>query len=134
MTDYSYGETVYLPSEKDVYAPDGSEIRLLVSTNIGSSCHCTLPAMTTSFAGMHKSVEEIWYCLQGHGQIWRKGSNQVEVEIELVPGICLTIPPHTHFQFRNLGSELLSILITTMPPWPGADEWIRIEDHWPISK
>jgi mannose-6-phosphate isomerase-like protein (cupin superfamily) len=113
----------------DVYAPDGSEIRLLLSTSRGSSCHCTLPANGISLAGMHRSVEEIWYCVQGRGQVWRKKDEQ-ESEIEIFPGVCLSIPPHTQFQFRTAGVEALEILITTMPPWPGEQEWIKVEDHW----
>lgn len=129
MSDYGYGETIHVPDKMDVHAPDGSEIRLLLNTKGSSSCHCTLPVNGTSFAGIHKTVEEIWYCLQGQGQIWRKGNDQ-EGEAPLAPGVCVTIPQHTQFQFRNTGSEPLVIIITTMPPWPGEQEWVRVADHW----
>jgi mannose-6-phosphate isomerase-like protein (cupin superfamily) len=129
VSDNVAGEMMHLPSKMDVYAPDGSEIRLLLSTSRGSSCHCTLPANGISLAGMHRSVEEIWYCVQGRGQVWRKRDEQ-ESEIEIFPGVCLSIPPYTQFQFRTVGVEALEIIITTMPPWPGEQEWIKVEDHW----
>ena len=46
-------------------------------------------------------------------------------------GVCLTIPPGTSFQFRNTGWEPLCFIITTMPPWPGPEEAVRVTDHWP---
>jgi mannose-6-phosphate isomerase-like protein (cupin superfamily) len=131
MSDVRYGETRRVPERMDVLAPDGSEIRLLANTNGASSCHCTLPVHGASFAGEHRTVEEIWYCLQGQGQIWRKKGDQ-EGEETLSPGVSVSIPQHTQFQFRNTGTEPLIVIITTMPPWPGADEWVRGEDHWTV--
>jgi mannose-6-phosphate isomerase-like protein (cupin superfamily) len=46
------------------------------------------------------------------------------------PGTCLTIPVGTHFQFRNPGREPLCFLIVTTPPWPGAQEAVRVQDYW----
>ncbi|HTK08995.1 MAG TPA: cupin domain-containing protein [Ktedonobacteraceae bacterium] len=132
MRDAGYGETRRVPAQMDVLAPDGSEIRLLANTRGGSSCHCTLPVKGTSFAGIHRTVEEIWYCLQGQGQIWRKKDEQ-EGEVALMPGVSVSIPQQTQFQFRNTGSEPLVVIITTMPPWPGAEEWVRVEDHWSVE-
>ena len=131
MSEIGYGETIRVPERLDVLAPDGSEIRLLANTERGSSTHCTLPVNGTSMAGIHRTVEEIWYCLQGQGQIWRKRDDQ-EGEVTLSPGVSVSIPQHTQFQFRNTGIEPLIIIITTMPPWPGAEEWVRVEEHWTV--
>lgn len=110
-------ETIPLPEKYNNLAPDSSEIRLLPRMQGGSLCHCTLPVGKTSSAVAHKTVEEIWYILEGEGEVWRKLGEQEEVT-PVHPGISLTIPLGTHFQFRNTGSEPLCILITTMPPWP----------------
>jgi mannose-6-phosphate isomerase-like protein (cupin superfamily) len=48
----------------------------------------------------------------------------------LEPGICLTIPLDTHFQFRAFGEAPLAVLGITMPPWPGADEATIVAGPW----
>jgi mannose-6-phosphate isomerase-like protein (cupin superfamily) len=113
----------------DYIAPDGSEIRLLPNMKGGGVCHCTLREGTTSSAVCHKTVEEIWYVISGKGEIWRKLGDQGEIT-SLQPGVALTIPPHTHFQFRNEYAEPLCLLITTMPPWPGPEEAISVAGYW----
>ena len=122
-----------LPEKADEIAPDGSEIRLLPRLNGGGLCHCTLPSKGTSLAVAHKTVEEIWYFLQGKGQVWRKLQEHEEV-IDVCPGIGITIPVGTHFQFRNLSEEPLCFIIATVPPWPGKQEAERVGDHWPTAK
>jgi mannose-6-phosphate isomerase-like protein (cupin superfamily) len=122
-----------LPEKPNYQAPDGSEIRLLPNVKGGGLCHCTLPPKRTSLAMVHKTVEEIWYFIQGQGQVWRKLEEQ-ESEVDVQPGICLTIPAGAHFQFRNVGEEPLCFLIATMPPWPGESEALRVQDHWPIRR
>jgi mannose-6-phosphate isomerase-like protein (cupin superfamily) len=119
----------YLKLEADELAPDGSEIRVLSRTKGGSVCHCTLPAGKTSSAVRHKTVEEIWYFLEGQGEVWRKLGVQ-EVVTKVQPGMSLTIPIGAHFQFRSTGVEPLTFLIATMPPWPGADEAVRVGNYW----
>lgn len=117
-----------LPGDHEI-APDGSEIRPLQRLSHGSLAHCTLPEGRTSHAVYHKSIEEIWYCLQGHGEIWRrKGETEAAVDVE--PGVSLTIPTGMHFQFRNTGGGPLRFVIATMPPWPGGDEAVRVQGRW----
>jgi mannose-6-phosphate isomerase-like protein (cupin superfamily) len=113
----------------DYLAPDGSEIRLLIRGWQGSLAHCTLPAGSVSQAVAHYSVEEVWYCLSGLGEVWRSFGDQ-DVVTALSPGTSLTIPPGTHFQFRNTGDEPLCILMTTMPPWPGEHEAVKVPGKW----
>ena len=122
-------ETKHLPTEYDVLAPDNSEIRLLLTMKGGSMVHCTLQPLEISLAVRHKTDEEIWYFIEGRGEVWRKQDDREEV-VEVKPGVCLTIPTGTHFQFRNTGNEPLRFVIVTMPPWPGEDEAIRVEDYW----
>lgn len=124
--------TRQLPDRYDTLAPDQSEIRLLAATMRASVVHCTLPPEQTSLAVTHRSVEEIWFCLSGHGQLWRRAGDQAEI-VELQAGLCVTIPTGTHFQFRTLGSAPLCLIIATIPAWPGTDEAIRVADHWPTE-
>ncbi|HEU5147988.1 MAG TPA: cupin domain-containing protein [Chryseosolibacter sp.] len=126
-------DSVELKEACDYLAPDGSEIRLLLTLQHGGVCHCTLPPGLTSTAVKHKTVEEIWYVLSGEGEMWRKNNEQEEV-IRMKHGTCLSIPLETSFQFRNTGEVNLTLLITTMPPWPGKDEAVVVKDHWTISK
>ena len=122
-------ETKTLLVKYDYVAPDGSEIRLLSDMKGGGICHATMPAFAVSAAVSHKTVEEIWYFIQGCGEIWRKLNEQEEIT-KVAPGVCITIPPKTHFQFRNTGNEPLVFIDVTMPPWPGPEEAVRVQDYW----
>ena len=122
-------ETKQLQAKLDYKALDGSEIRLLPDVNGGGLSHCTLPLKAVSRAVCHKTVEEIWYFIDGRGEVWRKLGDQEET-VEATRGTSLTIPVGTHFQFRNTGDVPLRFIIATMPPWPGPDEAVRVEDHW----
>jgi mannose-6-phosphate isomerase-like protein (cupin superfamily) len=121
------------PAERhDVLAPDGSEIRLLPEAPGGSMVHCTLPPGAVSLAVEHRTVSELWYVVSGAGELWRRQGGREEV-VPLHPHTAHSIPLGTHFQFRNVGAEPLAFVIVTMPPWPGMDEAVRVEDHWPIA-
>ena len=65
-------QTTRLADGRVVVAPDGSEIRELVAVERGSMVHCTLPPGSSSLAVAHATVEEVWYFIQGAGQVWRK--------------------------------------------------------------
>jgi mannose-6-phosphate isomerase-like protein (cupin superfamily) len=125
--------TAALPQDANNLAPDGSEIRKLVSVSAGNMAHCTLHPGQVSEAVTHKTVEEVWYFLQGRGQVYRKQGEHEEIT-EVYPSISLTIPLGTHFQFRNTGDEPLCFVIVTMPPWSGADEAVRVPDYWTPHK
>jgi mannose-6-phosphate isomerase-like protein (cupin superfamily) len=125
-------DTVHLGENVDAIAPDGSEIRVMGALPGGTFAHCTLPAGATSLAVRHRTVEEIWYFLSGEGEVWRSFEGSEEVT-PVKAGTALTIPLGTHFQFRTTGDEPLRFVLTTMPPWPGEDEAMRVEDHWPAS-
>lgn len=78
----------------------------------------------------HRTVDEIWYILSGKGQMWRWQFGEKDGEtIPLEPGLCLTIPVGTHFQFRAEPTTELEILGVTMPGWPqDREEAVRTED------
>jgi mannose-6-phosphate isomerase-like protein (cupin superfamily) len=118
-----------LGDKPDYLAPDTSEIRLLPFFNKGGLCHCLLPIGGVTKAVKHKTVDEIWYCLSGKGIIWQKNSS-METEHEFSVGNSFTIPCGNSFQFKNIGSEPLCILISTMPKWPGAEEALPSSGKW----
>jgi mannose-6-phosphate isomerase-like protein (cupin superfamily) len=118
----------------DVLAPDGSEIRLLAQGRAGSMVHCSLRPGVVSRAVRHRTVEELWLCLAGHGELWRcVPEGETEDVTPMQPGVSVSIPLGTHFQFRALGEEPLEIAIATMPPWPGPDEAVAVEGKWPAT-
>lgn len=134
-------DTIERPAAPDYRAPDGSEIRLLPSTPRGGLSCCTLGPGRTTRPVKHRSVEEVWYCVSGRGQLWRK-YGQTESVIDLKAGISCLIPFQTAFQFRSLDAsgkhgvveEPLELLIATFPGWPGPEEAIPVEiGKWPAS-
>ena len=121
--------TKRLPAQPDVVAPDGSDVRILLGLERGGMAHFELAPGRTSKAVAHRSVEEIWYFVGGRGEMWRRQGAREEV-VALEPGVCLTIPLGTQFQFRSLGAEPLAALGVTMPPWPGEGEAYEVRGKW----
>jgi mannose-6-phosphate isomerase-like protein (cupin superfamily) len=118
-----------LPEEPDAIAPDGSAVRVLLGLERGGLAHFQLAPGQTSRAVAHKTVDEIWYFVQGRGEMWLKAGEREEIVV-VDPGLCVTIPVGTHFQFRALGMEPLAAVGVTMPPWPGASEAYHVEGPW----
>ena len=121
--------TLPLPAEPSVVAPDGSDVRVLLALGGGSFAHFTLGAGRTAKAVVHRTVEEIWYVVAGRGEMWRRDAEREQVVV-LEPGVCLTIPRGTAFQFRAAAAQPLSAVAVTMPPWPGADEALAAIGPW----
>ena len=126
MADF---ETMRLPPRPDAVAPDGSDVRVLLQLAGGSMAHFEMGPRQTSTAVTHQSVEEIWLVLSGRGEMWRRQGDREEV-VSLGPGVCLTIPRNTHFQFRALGDAPLAAVGVTMPPWPGEGEASNVHGPW----
>ena len=116
-------------AQPDVYAPDGSEIRLLADGRHGASrssvVEVTLPSGQVSRPVYHRTVEETWYILEGRGRVWRCPP---DADAESVPpqevsaGDALVIPTGWRFQFAADSDVPLRFLCHTTPPWPGEDE------------
>jgi mannose-6-phosphate isomerase-like protein (cupin superfamily) len=115
-----------------VVAPDGSDVRILCSVPAGSLIHFTLGADECSVAVRHRTVDEIWYFLTGAGEVWRK-QGPVESVVPARPGLSLTIPRGTEFQFRASSDGSLVAIAITMPPWPGAGEAVAVPGRWPAT-
>ena len=129
MTDF---ETKRLPLTPDVVAPDGSDVRVLARTERGSMAHFELAPGRVSDAIRHRTVDEIWFVLSGRGEIWRKQGNREDI-VALEPGVSVTIPVGTHFQFRASGDTALEAIGVTMPPWPGDTEAVPVPGKWKAS-
>lgn len=122
-------ETKHLPEDRDVVAPDGSEVRILLGLKAGGMAHFQLGSGETSLAVAHRTVEEIWFFISGQGEMWREQAGDRQV-VEVYPGVCLTIPLGTRFQFRCTGKDPLEAVAVTMPLWPGDDEAVLVEGPW----
>ena len=118
----------------DGSAPDGSEIRLLVDANQGavksSLVEVTLAPGEVTRPVRHRTVEEIWYVLEGKGQVWRCPSDAVPESVAAIPvspGDGLAIPTGLSFQFNADPEIPLRFLCYTTPPWPGEAEAVPME-------
>ena len=122
-------QAMALPALPTATAPDGSAVRVLLSLAGGSMAHFELAAGQVSQAVVHRSVEEIWYVVGGRGEMWRRQGDREEV-VALEPGVCLSLPLGTHFQFRAAPSQPVCAVGITMPPWPGSDEAVPVPGRW----
>ena len=128
-------------AQPDATAPDGSEIRLLAdgrnAATKSSLVEVTLPAGQVSRPVYHRTVEEIWYILEGEGRVWRCPSAMVSLSNHaepasvpsraVSPGDALVIPTGWRFQFAASPEGPLRFLCHTTPPWPGKDEAVGVE-------
>ena len=123
-------DTRHIAAAPETTAPDGSAVRILCGMARGGMAMFALPSGAVARAVAHRTVEEVWYIVSGHGRMWRKLGRDQET-VELVPGVSISIPAGTHFQFRCDGAEPLRAVAITMPPWPGADEAHPVPEIWP---
>jgi mannose-6-phosphate isomerase-like protein (cupin superfamily) len=113
----------------DAIAPDGSEVYFLVDdADRASLVEVRLAAGLVSRPVRHRTVEEIWYVTGGRGRIWRcpPGSAQGET-VAVRPGDAVRIPTGWAFQFAAALESGLRFVCFTSPPWPGAEEAVRVE-------
>jgi mannose-6-phosphate isomerase-like protein (cupin superfamily) len=122
-------ETKHVGNAPDVHAPDGSEVRILCHLSRGGLATFTLQAGKVSQAVAHHTVEELWYVIAGRGRMWRKLGEQEKI-VELEPGVSISLPVGTQFQFRCDGPEPLTAVGATMPPWPGEAEAYAVTGRW----
>ena len=95
-------DTMRLPTGCDDIARDGSCVRVLLQLASGGMAHFELGAGRVSRAVAHHHVDEIWYILDGRGEMWRRQGSRQET-VPLVTGTCVSIPVGTQFQFRSSG-------------------------------
>jgi mannose-6-phosphate isomerase-like protein (cupin superfamily) len=119
--------TALLPEDPTVIAPDGLEVRILLDGKDGGMAHFRLAAGQTGRAVVHRTVEELWYFLDGEGEFWRQDAG---APLAIQPGLCVRIPVGTAFQLRAAGADVSAVAVT-MPRWPGEDEATVTEGFWP---
>ena len=118
----------------DATAPDGSEIRLLATSDNGATksslVEVSLDAGQVTRPVLHRTVEEVWYVLEGTGQVWRCPPDARPAAVpagDLWPGDSLVIPTGWPFQFKAGSEGPLRFLCHTTPPWPGEHEAVPVE-------
>jgi mannose-6-phosphate isomerase-like protein (cupin superfamily) len=113
-----------------VLAPDGSTVRVLLTVpGGGSMARFELRPGQVAAAVRHRTVSELWYVLDGRGQMWREHGGRNSI-VDLQPGLCLSVPVGAAFQFRAAAGQGLSVIATTMPPWPGEGEAMPVVGPW----
>jgi mannose-6-phosphate isomerase-like protein (cupin superfamily) len=100
---------------------DGSEIReLLAQRNSAivkqSLAEARLPAGASTTAHFHPVTEEIYYVLEGVGQM--KVGDELQ---EVGPGDAIAIPPGQIHQITNVGTKLLRFLCCCAPGYEDDD-------------
>ncbi len=123
-------DTLHASQAFSVNAPDGSHVQVLLRLQGGSMATFTLQPGQVSVAVRHRTVEELWYVVSGRGRMWRRDA-VCEEDTALEPGLCLSVPLGTAFQFRCEGDAPLVAVAVTMPPWPGDDEALPAYGPWP---
>jgi len=118
-----------LSGEPDVVAPDGADVRVLGGVGRGGMAHFELAAGQVSVPVRHRTVDEIWYFVDGRGEMALRHGDVEEV-VAVGPGMCVTIPVGTRFQFRASDAGPLAAVGVTMPPWPGDGEAVRADGPW----
>ena len=119
-------KTTILPDKPDKKSPAGADVRLIMDGITGGMIHSTVPPYQINKPVIHSTVNEFWYVLEGHGEIWRDNGSENSV-VSLKPGTSIDIPKGTAFQYRNVSSNSLKFICVTMPPWPNETEAQYIE-------
>lgn len=122
-------KTKLLPRVPDARSPAGADIRFIMDGPTGNMIHSTVPPHQINRAAVHSTVNEFWYVLEGHGEIWRDDGTQSSVTA-MVPGTAIDIPVGTSFQYRNVSDRDLKFICVTMPPWPGDSEATYVDGVW----
>jgi mannose-6-phosphate isomerase-like protein (cupin superfamily) len=97
-------KTTILPERADAKSPAGADIRFVMACDAGNMIHSTVPRQQVNRATMHATVSELWFVLEGRGEIWRDDGDESCVTA-LVPGTSVDIPVGTAFQYRNTGGR-----------------------------
>ena len=126
-------DTVHLEAAAAGRSPLGAYIRFLADGPHGNMIHATVPPGMVGRACRFRSIDEYWYVLSGHGEMWRRSPDGKEQVTELRPGVCVTISLGTALQYRCSGREPLTSICIAMPLWPGDAEAVVIAGPWEPS-
>ena len=129
-------------SDGVIIAPDGSEVRLLL-TEEHKATRCSAVEVSigpgaVSRVVRHRTVEEAWYVVEGEGEVWRCAPDQIVTKtppVRISAGDALVIPTGWAFQFRAAADVGFRFICVTVPAWPGMDEAVDVAEGgpWPPS-
>jgi len=100
----------------------GEIVRELASPSIASLHHHSVAEVIIRPGGRsvrhyHCQAEEVYYILQGQGQMVIDGGVR-----QVGPGDTVIIPPLSQHHIRNIGAEELVMVVTCAPAWSPKDE------------
>ena len=72
-------ETKTISRQPDGVAPDGSEVYLGLECSRGGLAVFVLPAGRVSRAVRHRTIEEVWFFMDGEGEMWRRSGESEEL-------------------------------------------------------
>lgn len=107
---------------KPLVSEHGEAVRELASPSIAdlhrhSVAEVTIEPGGRSVRHYHRQQEEVYYILQGQGQM------ELDDEVHSVqPGDTVIIPPLTRHLIRNTGTQDLVMVVTCAPAWSPEDE------------
>ncbi len=116
-------QTLQIAETRLERAPDGVNTRPLLRFPEGSMARFELSAGQVSHAMWHPGLDELWYVVDGSGEMWREQATRSSIE-PLIPGTCLSIPRKTRFQCRA-GAGGLTVIAVTLPAWSGDGDAVR---------
>ena len=88
-----------LPQEPSAIAPDGSQVRVLLSSRRGGMAHFRFAPGGVTPAVRHRTVDELWYVVSGHAEMWTNDGQSEQFRVS--PGSCVVIAVGTAFQVRS---------------------------------
>lgn len=115
-------EVINRDQVKPLVSERGEIVRELASPSIASLRRHSVAEVTITPGGCstrhyHLQAEEVYYILQGQGQMAIGG----EV-CPVGPGDAIVIPPFSQHLIRNIGVEELMMVVTCAPAWSPEDE------------
>jgi mannose-6-phosphate isomerase-like protein (cupin superfamily) len=122
------------PNQYDFVAPDGTKGYQLAYAPMGNMTSYHQQPREVSRAIKHSITNELWYILEGDGELWIK-CDQDELITRIEPGISIFIPQGAAFQFRNLSNSTeLRFVCVSMPSWPGPHNVEYVDGPWKPTK
>ncbi len=121
-------QTISIGAAGSETAPDGSNVRPLLRFPTGSMARFEFSSGQVSHAVRHPDLDELWYVIDGCGELWRQQGGASSIE-SLGPGTCISIPRNTEFQCRA-GKAGMTVIAVTLPAWSDDANAVSVTGHW----
>lgn len=122
-------DVINLQDARPFITADGSEIRELLAHRNSCIRKQSLaearlaPGMTTE-SHLHKKTEEIYYILEGEGEM-----HMAEETRSVHPGDAIAIPPGTVHSISNTGTTTLKFLCCCAPGYEHEDTFLQADNR-----